>query len=78
MRETAGGALSGCQGHTAYRMKNPEAFSGPIRMPLHKARRMSALGCYRHLKSLSTSRKPTYEDAFFVTERIGSQREIRL
>jgi hypothetical protein len=28
MRETAGGALSGCQGHTAYRMKNPAAFQG--------------------------------------------------
>jgi len=26
MRETAGGALSGCQGHTAYRMKNPGAY----------------------------------------------------
>jgi hypothetical protein len=28
MRETAGGALSGCQGHSAYRMKNPAAFTG--------------------------------------------------
>jgi hypothetical protein len=27
MRETVGGALSCCQGHTAYRMKKPAAFS---------------------------------------------------
>jgi hypothetical protein len=57
MRETAGGAFSGCQGHTAFRMKKPAAFPGMFPAIAAQFLSYESFGLKDELKAIAVARR---------------------